>query len=61
MERLFGFVQDHPGSERVGFRPKSLLQFLMKGHEKKKKKDMAPDFKTRRGIETHFDNEAEYD
>ena len=45
---------------RVGFRPKSLLQFLMKGHEKKKK-DMAPDFKTRRGIETHFDNEAEYD
>lgn len=28
---------------------------------KKKKKDMAPDFKTRRGIETHFDNEAEYD
>lgn len=40
--------------------PSLFSQFLMKGHEKKKK-DMAPDFKTRRRIETHFDNEAEYD
>ena len=42
LERLYGFVQDHPGSERVGFRPKSLLRFLMKGHEKKKKKKIWP-------------------
>lgn len=56
---LYKIIQE---GERVGFKPKSFLQFLMESHEKKKKKkDMASDFKTCREIETHFDNEAEYD
>ena len=55
--QVIWFCTRSSSSERVGFESKSLLQFLVKGHES----DMASDFKARRGIETHFSNEAEYD
>lgn len=36
---LYKIIQE---GERVGFKPKSFLQFLMESHEKKKKKKIWP-------------------
>lgn len=33
LEKLCDFIQGQPVSERMGFESKSVLQFLMEGHE----------------------------
>lgn len=57
LESLYDFKQCHSGCESVRFESESALLFFLESH----KESMTSDFKANRGIETHLDNEVEYD